>query len=675
MENSTPPHDPRIQGLLQSLRSRIRIFVWLEGFSLAIIWVASMFWIGLAMDYLPILLGANELSPPARGILLGIVAVAFGYILYHWVFRRAFVKFSDRSMAILLERQFAGFNDSLVTSVTLKNQGASDINSPEDTYSTQMLSETIETALLSVDSVNVNQVFNKPLLLKRALLACLLLLSVGVFTVTNTAMANLAMRRLYLLDNEKWERAAHIQLVGISVVRDNFTSYDFHSPEKQPFVDGRVKVARGATLRLLINADGQKRIPDRCIFHYETKDGVSGRRRLLKEGGATGKDQFFVLADNPLDAIADSMEFEIIGHDHRIGPFYIDVVDSPEISQITLDYQYPAYTERFPVEKKDWIPGRTSLPFGTNLKLNLLANKPLQQLHMTDPSSAQYLATFTTVPDARTQKPIDVAIVLQSATPADTPELWEPSMLRGLENMEGVQVQFTLEQNELRLCDQSKNMLPEQGILNCVSSKQIPMIVQLNTVKSEFVFPVQNLQQDLMIHVSLYDHDGIISTEPFTVAISALADKPPNVEIGLNGIGTAITPDAIIPVTGSVSDDYGVDTSWFDIQLDEGDPLKFPIALAEGNTLQTPLDFRLERASNQRAELTPGEKVNLSVRANDKYDLQGDPNTGSSSQFTLDVVTPEELLAGLERRELALRQRFELILAEVQGMRDSLQLV
>ena len=218
-------------------------------------------------------------------------------------------------------------------------------------------------------------------------------------------------------------------------------------------------------------------------------------------------------------------------------------------------------------------------------------------------------------------------------------------------------------------------MLPEQGILNCVSSKQIPMIVQLNTVKSEFVFPVQNLQQDLMIHVSLYDHDGIISTEPFTVAISALADKPPNVEIGLNGIGTAITPDAIIPVTGSVSDDYGVNASWFDIQLDEGDPLKFPIALAEGNTLQTPLDFRLERASNQRAELTPGEKVNLSVRANDKYDLQGDPNTGSSSQFTLDVVTPEELLAGLERRELALRQRFELILAEVQGMRDSLQLV
>nr|MCS5631412.1 hypothetical protein [Pirellulaceae bacterium] len=138
---------------------------------------------------------------------------------------------------------------------------------------------------------------------------------------------------------------------------------------------------------------------------------------------------------------------------------------------------------------------------------------------------------------------------------------------------------------------------------------------------------------------------------------------------------TAVTPDVIIPVAGTVSDDYGVQSSWFDVQLDEGDPLKFSITLVEGDQVQSPLDFRAQRAADGRAELKPGEKINLSVRANDNYDLQGDPNIGSSSQFTLDVVTPTELLAGLERRELSLRQRYELIIAEVQGMRDSLQLV
>ncbi|MGY8733054.1 MAG: hypothetical protein ACKVK0_13015, partial [Pirellulales bacterium] len=121
--------------------------------------------------------------------------------------------------------------------------------------------------------------------------------------------------------------------------------------------------------------------------------------------------------------------------------------------------------------------------------------------------------------------------------------------------------------------------------------------------------------------------------------------------------------------------DYGVQSSWFDVQLDEGDPLKFSITLVEGDQVQSPLDFREQRAVDGRAELKPGEKINLSVRANDNYDLQGDSNIGSSSQFTLDVVTPTELLAGLERRELSLRQRYELIIAEVQGMRDSLQLV
>ncbi|HIA64209.1 MAG TPA: hypothetical protein EYN93_15185, partial [Planctomycetaceae bacterium] len=177
MNNLTSQLDPKIQQLLQTLRTRIKMYVWVEGISLGMIWVTSMFWIGLAMDYLPILVGANELSSVARAILLGIVAAALGYILYRWVFQRAFIAFSDRSMAILLERQFSAFNDSLVTSVTLKKSSTdadthTDDNHEADvdsdvTYSRQMLSETVESALLSLDGVDVNQVFNKRLLLKR----------------------------------------------------------------------------------------------------------------------------------------------------------------------------------------------------------------------------------------------------------------------------------------------------------------------------------------------------------------------------------------------------------------------------------------------------------------------------------------------------------------------------
>ena len=685
MNNLTSQLDPKIQQLLQTLRTRIKMYVWVEGLSLGMIWVTSMFWIGLAMDYLPILVGANELSSVARAILLGIVAAALGYILYRWVFQRAFIAFSDRSMAILLERQFSAFNDSLVTSVTLKKSSTgadtpTDDNHEADvdsdvTYSRQMLSETVESALLSLDGVDVNQVFNKRLLLKRVAIAVALVASVILFAVTNKSMANLAMRRLYLLDGEKWERAAHIQIVGISVIRDNFTGYDFQTSEQLKFTQGHVKVARGATLRILIQADGDKLIPDRCSFHYETADGISGQRRLIKEGGAPEQDQYFVLADNPLDGISESLEFEIFGHDHRIGPFYIDVVVSPEISQVTLDYEYPAYTELLPVEDQDWIPGRTSLPLGTSVQLNLLTNKPVQQLHIVDPAMAQYLVTYTDIEDARTSKEIPVSILSQSATPADVPKLWNNSQLDNLTNAAGTKIQFTIENQKLSVCDASQKILDTNTAIHCLTASGQQLIVQLAGDRSAFQFPVEHLNQDLVLNVSLLDSDGIISTEPFIVGIAALADQAPSVEIGLMGIGTAVTPDVIIPVTGTVSDDYGIQSSWFDVQLDEGDPLKFSITLVEGDQIQSPLDFREQRAADGRAELKPGEKINLSVRANDNYDLQGDPNIGSSSQFTLDVVTPTELLAGLERRELSLRQRYELIIAEVQGMRDSLQLV
>ena len=685
MNNLTSKLDPKIQQLLQSLRARIKMYVWVEGISLSLIWVTSMFWIGLAMDYLPILVGANELNAVARGILLVIVASAFGYILYRWVFQRAFVAFSDRSMAILLERQFSAFNDSLVTSVTLKKDSAgaaatSDDNNEADvvkdvTYSKQMLSDTVESALMSLDGVDVNQVFNKRLLLKRVAIALALIASVILFAVTNKSMADLAMRRLYLLDGEKWERAAHIQIVGVSVIRDDFTGYDFQTPEQLKFTQGHVKVARGATLRILIQADGNKQIPERCSFHYETADGISGQRRLIKEGGAPDHDQFFVLKDNPIDGISESLEFEIIGHDHRIGPFYIDVVESPEISQVTLNYNYPAYTELLPVEDQDWIPGRTSLPLGTSVQLNLLTNKPVQQLHIVDPAMAQYLVTYSDINDARNSKQIPVSILSQSATPDDAPQPWDNLKLDHLTNSEGIKIQFTIYNQKLSTCDESQKILDTKAAIHCRTATGQQIIVQLAGDRSAFQFPVEHLNQDLVLNVSLLDSDGIISTEPFTVGIAALADKAPSVEIGLMGIGTAVTPDVIIPVAGTVSDDYGVQSSWFDVQLDEGDPLKFSITLVEGDQVQSPLDFRVQRAANGRAELKPGEKINLSVRANDNYDLQGDPNIGSSTQFTLDVVTPTELLAGLERRELSLRQRYELIIAEVQGMRDSLQLV
>ena len=48
--------------------------------------------------------------------------MVLAYVIYRWIFRRAFVRMPDHSMAVLLERRFGQFHDSLVTAVELAEQ-------------------------------------------------------------------------------------------------------------------------------------------------------------------------------------------------------------------------------------------------------------------------------------------------------------------------------------------------------------------------------------------------------------------------------------------------------------------------------------------------------------------------------------------------------------------------
>src|SRR5262245_33674796 len=92
--NSSLP--PEISGLLSRLRWRIRAYVWLEGVSLAVIWLGATFWLALALDYLPVLAGIGEMPRAARAVLLAVIAGALALIIYRWLFRRLLARLADR---------------------------------------------------------------------------------------------------------------------------------------------------------------------------------------------------------------------------------------------------------------------------------------------------------------------------------------------------------------------------------------------------------------------------------------------------------------------------------------------------------------------------------------------------------------------------------------------------
>jgi hypothetical protein len=186
------------------------------------------------------------------------------------------------------------------------------------------------------------------------------------------------------------------------------------------------------------------------------------------------------------------------------------------------------------------------------------------------------------------------------------------------------------------------------------------------------------LTADDVVTIRVTDTDGVACREPYRVSLSVVPDELPQVSVRLTGIGSAITPDAIVPMVGRVVDDYGLGRVWYAYQINDGEVREREMFhQPEGAQDTNDLDAFDARGPNgaggERAmELQPGETLFLSVRASDEYDLSDSPRVGSSQQFALDIVTAPQLLAMLEKRELELRQRFEAVHAKMTDTRNLL---
>jgi len=166
---------------------------------------------------------------------------------------------------------------------------------------------------------------------------------------------------------------------------------------------------------------------------------------------------------------------------------------------------------------------------------------------------------------------------------------------------------------------------------------------------------------------TLHDADGIKSREPVRLALAASEDHPPEFSVRLEGIGSAITPNALLPTAGRVSDDYGLARVWFEYEVEGGKPARQSLAQFE----QPAVEMEIHHALDVRPlGLRPGQKFQFSLKAEDRYDLGPSPNTGQSERWVLNVVTAEQLRTMLEARELVLRQRFETVLEDVMATRD-----
>jgi hypothetical protein len=590
-----------LESLLAGLRWRIRLYIWAEGLALAAIWLGLMFWVGFALDYLPVLMGASEMPAVARGILLATTGVVLLFVLYRWIGRRAFVPLGDRSMALLLERRYNQFQDSLVTAVEM-----ADVPDHASIFSRELLARTTDEARAEAGSVQYLRLFNSGALIQKLAGAVLILGSLVALYIANAPAFGQAAERLYLLSDKPWPRSAFIEVVGIDVLRAAAPGEDTPRPLSIQFKNHLAKVARGANVSLKVRAAQAPEaqvVPQQCQILYRTQRSGAGVRG---ERGSVAMSNFrdttdwrnFWFDGKPFKGVLSTIEFDVFGYDHRVSGYKLEVVDSPAVIETLLDLTYPKYTvdeansSHLPAENQPYLPAGTFIPVGTQVTLKFKANKPLRQAE---------------------------SVSSDGSDPA------------------------TIE------------------------------IASGDKDAQSFSYRIDALKGSVSLAVTLVDTDDVTTERPFRVFLTAIEDRPPQVEVSLKGIGSAVTPNVVIPLRGKISDDYGIQKTWSDVQInDSGDTRGRPFGLGPGGVVEQEIDFRYERAEKTGLDIKPGDKLFLAVKATDKFDLAGEPHVATGDRYALDVVTPEELLAQLEVREIGLRRRFELIIEEMTQMRDSL---
>ena len=343
----------------------------------------------------------------------------------------------------------------------------------------------------------------------------------------------------------------------------------------------------------------------------------------------------------------NSLDFYLLAGDAERTPYHIEVVDPPRVDGIVLDAWYPEYT------------GWNDSGEGSG---KVRTPRPVQGTQIALPSGTDFLLR------AQTNKPL-VGVRIQTT---------------------GYDLEFS--RNVARLTLFQQDGQTRGGSFTIASAPQwlaadgrsfaVPFLLAsprdqaLVSEKGDVLLPLR-LPADAQVKIFLSDTDDILSAEPTRLTINSIVDEPPAIETQLRGIGSAVTRKAVIPVTGKISDDYGVSDAKFDYRIDSADsqPRSFPVEPKGAKV------FPLEQAATQKwmrfdllpLELKVGQKLSLSVIAQDADNLSG-PHFAQGEKYNFQIVSDEELLSQLYARELNLRQRFEQILTEVQRTQAELTL-
>ncbi len=171
-------------------------------------------------------------------------------------------------------------------------------------------------------------------------------------------------------------------------------------------------------------------------------------------------------------------------------------------------------------------------------------------------------------------------------------------------------------------------------------------------------------------HFALEDALDLTNKRPLRMSVRIIKDAAPRVRMKARGVSDIITTQALLPLEMTFSDTYGLARAALMHESSRSESQPTVLRLEDFKPGMTNFDARL-RWSAATLPLIPGDRVSLFAEASDYNDVTG-PGHARSGVIALRIVTNDELLAELARREQEYRQEFERVIEQQEDLRRKL---
>jgi hypothetical protein len=630
---------PSVRALLRRVRFRVRRDAVAAGALLFVCFAVVVFWTTTTLDVSWFRLQRLELPVGLRAILLALILPVSAWLVASRVLFPLVRRVRDTDVALILERRFPQFQDRLITSVESAHgiEGDGPLVRP-------MLQRSILEADKLAQSVVADEVFNSARLKRLSLSAGGLLLSIVGLGIVQPQLLTRWWSAFVRCEETYYQRTTDVKVVVISQPGDRRIEFQ---PVDDQFL---YRHPRGADLELemRVPAGGPVEgrlwvVPDRVRVDVIRDDG-SRSRTWVSATAASDRTFRFVVT-----RLQEPISLELLAGDFRTRtPFRVDVVNAPGIDQIHLKCQYPEYTGWNQLrESSIAVTGsEVQLPIGTEFVLTATASKPLRSARIVSDQmevSGDREAIRIRPRDGQTEQSISQPLIA-----ADGKTLTAKFLIRTPRTAES-------ENSEAAQTTQGESS-------------------ETDALKTD----VLQIPSSTSLRFFLHDDDNVISASPATLRVQGIEDKPPVVVAQMTGIDTAVTRLAQIPITGRIRDDYGLKSAGFEFLVDDESswrPRPFRTIPATGAT-----EFQLNRNDSEPwevfdvrpMELSEGQTLTLSVLATDQKPGPA-PGVTRSEPMIFRIVSIEELLSLLYTREIALRSRFEEVIAQLEELNNDLQ--